>query len=373
MACANTEARVVVCVLGFFAVAVGQPPQEQCTQIATLGTSETVVLDQGGFRKEQLLSSRMHNDSRSTFITTNIGMYEGAEEWYEYLLFVSPNGSFVAESAAVSPATGLWVQEKFTVREVAAPDGGKLNHTMCIWIAMSAMVFKGNNRFFHSTLNTQALKTILMARFEFSLTDLHFHHMQAWLPMGFLETFGRGLHNEDVGRFICDDIMQQRCPDVWAGNSERFTDVRSCMDHFLDSSLTDTRGGMIGNSAGCRMLHAAFARDNPNHCAHVSFAPMADPNSKIKCQDEEHGGPRFRGTEYWNDDEIEFAKQFGRRYGLFSAGVGGFAPVDDSDIASALEPVTIGNEANDAQSSDAHSPRVTAVVILTAMSLRQAW
>ena len=31
-------------------------------------------------------------------------------------------------------------------------------------------------------------------------------------------------------------------------------------------------------------MHAVFAAENANHCAHISFKPIADPKGKGKCQ-----------------------------------------------------------------------------------------
>lgn len=39
-----------------------------------------------------------------------------------------------------------------------------------------------------------------------------------------------------------------------------------------------------GPDLSCRALHAAYARTNPVHCAHISFLPLKDPNGQMKCQ-----------------------------------------------------------------------------------------
>ena len=74
------------------------------------------------------------------------------------------------------------------------------------------------------------------------------------------------------------------CSDTAAFNN--LTSSEECIEKFnaIPTVFTGTNHGFDGYDKGCRLLHAAFAIENPDHCAHVSFAPMADPKGRIKCQ-----------------------------------------------------------------------------------------
>ena len=47
-------------------------------------------------------------------------------------------------------------------------------------------------------------------------------------------------------------------------------------------------------------MHAVFASKNANHCAHLSFKPMADPRGRVKCQVSE----QLQVSDLFSDDEL---------------------------------------------------------------------
>ena len=52
--------------------------------------------------------------------------------------------------------------------------------------------------------------------------------------------------------------------------------------------------------SSCRKVHAVFAANNSNHCAHLSFKPMADPKGKFKCQE----SAQVPVSDLFSDDEL---------------------------------------------------------------------
>ena len=50
----------------------------------------------------------------------------------------------------------------------------------------------------------------------------------------------------------------------------------------------------------CRKLHAVFAATNDEHCAHLSFKPMADPKGRVKCQ----VSAQVPVSDLFSDDEL---------------------------------------------------------------------
>ena len=58
--------------------------------------------------------------------------------------------------------------------------------------------------------------------------------------------------------------------------------------------------GAPARRKSCRKLHAVFAAKNSNHCAHLSFKPMADPEGKFKCQE----SAQVPVSALFSDDEL---------------------------------------------------------------------
>lgn len=109
--------------------------------------------------------------------------------------------------------------------------------------------------------------------------------------------------------FACDSLYTQ-CPkagvDTRAHNNllshgecvAKFEELPTFDDgpRFADSP----GGGFDGNSASCRLLHSVLATFNTDHCAHLSFVPMADPFGKIKCQTSK----RMRMTDFFDRTDL---------------------------------------------------------------------
>ena len=93
--------------------------------------------------------------------------------------------------------------------------------------------------------------------------------------------------------------MRDACPDVWAANE--LTNLGACEAKLAALPLAD--GDMFyvdGNTKSCRKVHAVFAANNSNHCAHLSFKPMADPKGKFKCQE----SAQVPVSDLFSDDEL---------------------------------------------------------------------
>ena len=87
------------------------------------------------------------------------------------------------------------------------------------------------------------------------------------------------------------------------------------LDLFDDGPrLADSPGGGIdGNSAGCRILHATLAALNPKmHCAHLSLVPMADPLGRVKCS----RSSRINATDLFDEADMENFHNFKTAIGV---------------------------------------------------------
>ena len=225
-------------------------------------------------------------------------------------------------------------------RSVIDPDGQEVVHTMCSYISMIVGVSTFNSSMAVDALNidTFTRKTIAMIRTEFSMTDNKIHGTWLWYPADAVLAAALMLTSSATAQYTCE-VIRSKCAEVWAFNDDSYTDMESCIAHQVNIPATDKDNVGLGRSRACHQIHVIFAAENPRHCAHLSTMPMADTNGAFKCQDEEDGGPTYYPpNHYFSDEEIEFAKQFGRQYGLFTGDVGGYMPVDD--VSAAFDPIT---------------------------------
>ena len=105
--------------------------------------------------------------------------------------------------------------------------------------------------------------------------------------------------------------MRDACPDVWAANE--LTNLGACEAKLAALPLAD--GDMFyvdGNTKSCRKVHAVFAANNSNHCAHLSFKPMADPKGKFKCQE----SAQVPVSDLFSDDELANFETFVEEVGF---------------------------------------------------------
>jgi hypothetical protein len=87
----------------------------------------------------------------------------------------------------------------------------------------------------------------------------------------------------------------------------------TCEEQLQTLPSTEGQYYFDGKSSGCRALHAVFAATNPlNHCAHLSFAPLADPHGNIKCQSSKGKLPSSLFTE----SELQMFQDFAVSVGI---------------------------------------------------------
>jgi hypothetical protein len=87
----------------------------------------------------------------------------------------------------------------------------------------------------------------------------------------------------------------------------------TCEEQLQTLPSTEGQYYVDGKSSGCRALHAVFAATNPvNHCAHLSFAPLADPQGNIKCQSSKGKLPSSLFTE----NELQIYQDFAVSVGI---------------------------------------------------------
>lgn len=103
-----------------------------------------------------------------------------------------------------------------------------------------------------------------------------------FLGLGFWDVALRSLQDSDPTRAYICDVIQTRCSASIPGT------MQDCLNSLSALPFTTTSKGVLRfdqNSLACRAVHAALAPNDPAlHCPHLSFAPLADPKGKVKCQ-----------------------------------------------------------------------------------------
>ena len=120
----------------------------------------------------------------------------------------------------------------------------------------------------------------------------------------FLQFFFSTLATQSMAEFVCDTVLAQPNCAAQLGATEK-----DCVQRMLDLSLASENLYVDGDTFGCRILHAAFAKDNPTHCAHVSVDPFdTDPNGQLRCSE----SLQLNHADFFSEAEIKELVEFGQ-------------------------------------------------------------
>eukprot|EP00494_Astrolonche_serrata_P028554 UN28821 len=138
-----------------------------------------------------------------------------------------------------------------------------------------------------------------MYKLWFNLDTEKVEYVNAYFQEGTLNWFfSYFLSTDNVRSFVCD-VMENDCADVWA--LQDVTTHEECTSGL--AALPETEDGYVdGNTQGCRALHAVFAQNNPDHCAHISLVPAEDPKGRIKCQT----SAGITAEDLWTEEDINW-------------------------------------------------------------------
>jgi hypothetical protein len=163
-------------------------------------------------------------------------------------------------------------------------------------------------------VNTNApprFEYVNMVKLFYKLKSRYIPRIHVFFPNGFLRLFfDVALNADPTRRYICEEVIAGPCSSYL--NSSIDTTNSTVCESTLQA-LPTAEGTMYhidGNSQGCRALHATFAVTNPiQHCAHVSFTPLQDPNGSIKCQNSTFTPP----SSLFEESELEAFRTFARQ------------------------------------------------------------
>jgi len=257
-------------------------------------------------------------DDESTMTLPQTGTYTGPTDIAEYVAFVQAEYFVNYRNACEYPA---YLFTKATSEECK------------VLFAYSSRV-DFNPNITAGGLTVETLQGFEISYSVTSATTVLINTAKVYYPEAYLEYFFTEVFSTDLtGGYVCD-IMEEKCSDTFALNDLTSDTCRSTLKSL---PLTDEPGSYIdGNSQGCRSLHAAFAKDNSNHCPHLSFTPETDVFGNIKCQESSFLDPEV----VFSAEIISHLKDAGEL--CFGLGEDGFLLRETEDEAATC-PLTIAD------------------------------
>ena len=154
---------------------------------------------------------------------------------------------------------------------------------------------------------SQKIQTVAGLKLYFDLKEGYVKRINVYYTDDLLRVyFDVLLNSPNTREFVCG-VMNGPCANILNVTS-------NCTEQLLTLPSAEGEQYYIdGKSQGCRVLHAVFANTNPdNHCAHLSFTPLEDPNGSIKCQSSKGTLPSSLFTER----ELQLFKDFSESVGV---------------------------------------------------------
>jgi len=99
---------------------------------------------------------------------------------------------------------------------------------------------------------------------------------------------------------VCNVLMSDSCKETARLNNINTTG--ECESKYDALPATQKDGHIDQNSKGCRILHAAFAESNQEHCPHLSFIPQKDSKGRTKCEE----GDGLLYSDLFLDTDLKF-------------------------------------------------------------------
>uniref|UniRef100_A0A7S3L903 Uncharacterized protein n=1 Tax=Amphora coffeiformis TaxID=265554 RepID=A0A7S3L903_9STRA len=227
-------------------------------------------------------------NENSTMVLAQAGEYFGPEDIEEYVRFASADSPYFASEESFN-ATNFPPSVDFATEE-------------CIFTLAGANFYELEP----STTIGGSVAVVFGAKIFYSpvenvITRVNIFYDTPWLEW----FFGVALDTPATRSFVCDVLTSDSCSEVRMLNDN--ISVQGCNDRLSMLEFAEGEDAyVVGNTQGCRFLHSVFARTNPNHCPHISFAPVEDSKGAFKCQ----STPFINVTDLFTEDEIAAIEQF---------------------------------------------------------------
>jgi len=219
-------------------------------------------------------------DEHSSMTVAQTGTYIGVDDIKEYVRFGFPSSPYIAARGTFAEASSF---VSFDEEKRSCVVNSKFHSRY----HMSEMA--GNALFEYTNMYNVEWRFDEKKIGKLSIYYDKSVHRQFWTALS---------QSASVDSFVCQ-TMRDSCPAVWAAND--LTSLGECEAKLAALPLAEGEEFyMDGNTSSCRRLHAVYAATNDNHCAHLSFKPMADPKGKVKCQE----SAQLQESTIFSDEEL---------------------------------------------------------------------
>jgi len=245
-----------------------------------------------------------HTSSRMTL--AQAGDYYGADSIREYVEFLSDASPYILEGTSFERTAILTGIDSLT-NECYFNMPGYASLTL-------AEEYSGQGR---------DVVTRLTSSFKVAYNPLtqKLNYVNVYLSKEIVNDFFTMWDNNATAEFVCSTLMNN-CTDVW--NQNNLTSMDLCLTKLAALPVATDSNGILyadGYDRSCRILHAAFAVSNPDHCPHISFIPIEDKNGKLKCQTSSQYplGYGFSADDLFNFNVYSLSKDLATGYVAYNA------------------------------------------------------
>ena len=230
-------------------------------------------------------------DENSSFTLYPAGAYVGPVGIQEYVKFASPESPFVESMTALPGGAGYLK---------GVNDAGD-----CVFVVMAHRRYELSATY----SSGETIHVATMVKVTYAPASHKIASIALTYEAPFVQHFFDSVRTRNSYSYACD-TLRSRCPsagvETWSHNG--LASHEECIERFEQLPTFDDGphlanspgGGIDGNSASCRLLHSFLATFDTDHCAHVSFLPMADPSGSIKCQ----SSKRMRETDFFDPTDL---------------------------------------------------------------------
>lgn len=230
-------------------------------------------------------------DDDSLMVLAQVGSYQGADAIEEYVKYIDD--------------TSPYIDRKMLYNVTLDPAGWNPEEGVCtFYLRVAAGVVLNEKLTTGGTYHYGVGQKVSYSMTKNKIPSVYIYYTNE----GFRQVWYELYNTEGVRGFVCDVLTNPNFSDCQEINQQNNNlSKQQCLDILEDLPISEGDGTYVdGNSRSCRAIHAVFAQTNPDHCAHVSLARIADPNGKIVCQESANVSP----TDYFTNEEILGLRQF---------------------------------------------------------------
>lgn len=284
------------------------------------GRDKELIDCMAGLRSALNVNEGIIYEDDATLSLASTGLLKGPNAIAEHVSLVS-FGTAAAENSLVY--NSCYLKDHFGVI-VNSVSSGFCDVT-------TAAILTGNLNESYVSKNKMGMEAVVGFRFNYTVgnssSPLRVNKMHTFWVNPFVNTFVP-FDQEKTSDVVCN-VLENVC----AGDFfTPFQNHSECVDamNTLPIGQWDVHGywHYEGNSTGCRAIQSILAARNPNeHCPHLSWNPLVDPNGNYKCNDMVLGRSYYN----WTTNELDLFKQMAAERKIVETALARFTPVDQRE------------------------------------------